>query len=368
MTTEAQINANRANAQKSTGPRTPEGKATVAQNALQHGFWSQEVVIKGEDAEEFVLFRAGLLEELAPAGLMELILAERIVSLSWRLGRAERLQITAFEKVDQKDEPQPVMSQEDAGWLLAKAVERGISFAKPNPEGPVFGRKAVKDFDQERVLDRLLMYERRIEHSLYRTMAELRKLRKEGRGEGVRGSGGSDLTAYTGLLTPATPDVAMNLPEAEGQIDETKPICPDENGEEVGRGRPTYEETPGGVATNVLETEGPARGTKPIFAGNSEERVPDAGTTEEVGRGRPTLDQVEGGRQEEPTRGTKPISEGAASEEGQGASSAASNSTPATANSASAEPRSGEMLETKPIPVRRIKDNEGYRPYYRRRR
>ncbi len=148
MTTEAQINANRANAQKSTGPKTPEGKAIVAQNALKHGFWSQEVVIKGEDAEEFALFRAGLLEELAPAGLMELILAERIVSLSWRLQRAERLQITAFEKVDQKDEPLPVMSQEDASWIRAKAVERGISFARPNPEGLKFGRKAVKDFDQ----------------------------------------------------------------------------------------------------------------------------------------------------------------------------------------------------------------------------
>ncbi len=178
MTTEVQINANRANAQKSTGPRTLEGKAAAAQNALKHGFWSQKVVIKGEDPEESALFRKGRLEELAPAGLMELILAERIVRLSWRLHRAERLQITAFEKVEKKDEPKPVMKLEDASWLLKGMVERGIRWTYPE-KGPRFGRKVAKDFDQERVLDRLLMYKRRIEHSLYRTMAELRKLRKE---------------------------------------------------------------------------------------------------------------------------------------------------------------------------------------------
>ncbi len=256
MTTEAQINANRANAQKSTGPRTPEGKATVAQNALKHGFWSQEVVIKGEDAEEFALFRAGLLEELAPAGLMELILAERIVSLSWRLGRAERLQITAFEKVDQKDEPQPVMSQEDAGWLLAKAVERGISFARPNPEGLKFGRKAVKDFDQERVLDRLLMYERRIEHSLYRTMAELRNLRKGRREEGQKVRRSEGQTILPSSVPTFSPSSSVSpLPE------------------EVGRGRPIYEEPPGGVATNVPEAQEQLCETKPISGGSAWDSV-----------------------------------------------------------------------------------------------
>ncbi len=240
------------------------------------------------------------------------------------------------------------------------------------------------------------MYERRIEHSLYRTMAELRKLRKEGKGEGVRGAEVSDLTAYTELLSRATPGIAMDLPQAEGQIGGTKPICPDENGEEVGRGRPTLdqvegglcEETPGGVTTNVPETEGPTRGTKPISAGNSEERVPDAGTTEEVGRGRPTLDQVEGRLYEEtpdgvttnvaetegPARGTKPISEEVsslkcevASEQDQAASPPASNLTLPTSHfpvETAAQPPD----ETKPIGERRIKDNEGYRPYYRRRR
>ncbi len=191
MTTEAQISANRSNAQKSTGPRTPEGKATVAQNAVKHGLLAQEVVIKGEDPGEFELYRDGMLEELAPAGLMESMLAERIVSLSWRLRRAERLQVAAFDRVEEKNEPLPVLDHEDAAWLLERIVERGIRIPPPAPEGP-FGRGAVQDFNQERVLDRLLMYERRIEHSLYRTMAELRKLRKEGGVSSVKWQGASE--------------------------------------------------------------------------------------------------------------------------------------------------------------------------------
>ncbi|MCX5643408.1 MAG: transposase [Phycisphaerae bacterium] len=96
MTSAAQVSANRTNAQKSTGPRTPEGKAAVAQNAVRHGLLAQEVVIKGEDPGEFELYRDQMLEELAPAGPMESMLAERIVGLAWRLRRAERLQAAAL--------------------------------------------------------------------------------------------------------------------------------------------------------------------------------------------------------------------------------------------------------------------------------
>ena len=97
MATEAQTNANRANAQKSTGPRTPEGKAVVAQNAVQHGLLARQAVIPGEDGEEFDRYRAQMRAELAPVGLVEARLVERIVGLSWRLQRAEWLGTEAFD-------------------------------------------------------------------------------------------------------------------------------------------------------------------------------------------------------------------------------------------------------------------------------
>ena len=49
MASEAQIAANRANAQRSTGPRSEEGKARVAQNGLKHGLCSTRVLLPGED-------------------------------------------------------------------------------------------------------------------------------------------------------------------------------------------------------------------------------------------------------------------------------------------------------------------------------
>ena len=99
MATQAQILANRSNAQKSTGPRTPEGKAVVAQNAVKHGLTGTETVITGEDLGEFEFYRERMLEELDPVGEVEAGLAERIVGLSWRLKRAERLQAVAFDSL-----------------------------------------------------------------------------------------------------------------------------------------------------------------------------------------------------------------------------------------------------------------------------
>ena len=68
MTTEAQVNANRANAQKSTGPRTPEGKAKVAQNALKHGLLAKQAVVAGEDTDDFDLLRDQFRAGTGPGG------------------------------------------------------------------------------------------------------------------------------------------------------------------------------------------------------------------------------------------------------------------------------------------------------------
>ena len=64
MTTQAKIQANRQNAQKSTGPKTPEGKAAVAQNAIKHGLTARRDVVITESQQDFDRHREAIIEEL----------------------------------------------------------------------------------------------------------------------------------------------------------------------------------------------------------------------------------------------------------------------------------------------------------------
>ena len=138
MATQAQIQANRMNAQKSTGPRTAEGKAIASQNALKHGLLAQQTVIAGEDVGEFEFYRDELLGELAPAGATESVLAERVVSLSWRLRRAERAQNEAFDALLAKDADFPLPR-------LKKSLGMGDDSEVVAAETPL-GRAVVRDF------------------------------------------------------------------------------------------------------------------------------------------------------------------------------------------------------------------------------
>jgi hypothetical protein len=175
MSTEAQINANRENAQKSTGPKSPEGKAAVSQNAVKHGVFASETVIKGENREDFEAFRDEMLGELAPAGPVETMLCERFVSLSWRLRRVERMQNQVIDVMIARDEPRPLTRRfKPLRPELLRDVHDDPRGASPEL---VLGRAVIKDYSDSRVLDRLSLYERRIEHSMFKTMRELRNLR-----------------------------------------------------------------------------------------------------------------------------------------------------------------------------------------------
>ena len=66
MATPAQIAANRANAQKSTGPTSAEGKSISRFNALKHGLDAQSLIIPGEDPAAYDALAADYRDEFAP--------------------------------------------------------------------------------------------------------------------------------------------------------------------------------------------------------------------------------------------------------------------------------------------------------------
>jgi hypothetical protein len=77
MATTAQILANQQNAQKSTGPRSPEGKAASAQNAAKHGLSSAFRVLQHEDQGEFDQTLTTLRDEHNPATQHQVFLVEQ---------------------------------------------------------------------------------------------------------------------------------------------------------------------------------------------------------------------------------------------------------------------------------------------------
>ncbi len=176
MATEAQILANRQNALKSTGPRTIQGKIKVSQNALWHGLSANQAIISTEKQADFELYHDIILRELAPEGAMETLLSERIVSLSWRLKRAVRIQNQTIDAMNAANQKPSLAEQLTQSLAFKGQNQPNGSLSTIDPE-LALGRMAIKDLSNEKVLERLLMYEWRIEHSLYKTLLELQRLK-----------------------------------------------------------------------------------------------------------------------------------------------------------------------------------------------
>jgi hypothetical protein len=92
MATPKQFAANRANAQKSTGPRTLEGKAKSSLNAVSHGFTGGLMFLEGEDPHDFYGLLTDLTTEHQPATHTEQILVEKMALNQWLSLRATRFQ------------------------------------------------------------------------------------------------------------------------------------------------------------------------------------------------------------------------------------------------------------------------------------
>src|SRR3954468_11762451 len=97
MTTFKQIEANRRNARRSTGPNTAEGKLRSRRNAVRHGLTAETVIGALEDAEDYKAFEAAVISDYGAQSAVERELVLRLASLLWRIRRATTIETGLFE-------------------------------------------------------------------------------------------------------------------------------------------------------------------------------------------------------------------------------------------------------------------------------
>lgn len=156
MATEAQKAANRRNAQKSTGPRSAEGKAAVARNAVRHGLFAQRVELPGEDADLRQAFFDAVIAELQPVGMNQRLLAQRIAEIQWKLQRIPIIE-------------EHVMRSESIDVLRDECLDEAPYLA-PTAAGII-----ASNFD---LFLRYQLYEQRLERSWRSYMDRLAKMKE----------------------------------------------------------------------------------------------------------------------------------------------------------------------------------------------
>jgi hypothetical protein len=97
VTSSKQIEANRRNARKSTGPITEEGKQRSRCNAVRHGLTAETVIGALEDAEDYKAFEAAIISDYDAQSAVERELVLRLASVLWRLRRATAMETGLFE-------------------------------------------------------------------------------------------------------------------------------------------------------------------------------------------------------------------------------------------------------------------------------
>jgi hypothetical protein len=97
MTSFRQIEANRRNALKSTGPKTEAGKQQSRRNAVRHGLTAETVIGTLEDAEDYRDFEAAVIADYDAQSAVERELVLRLASVLWRLRRATTMETGLFE-------------------------------------------------------------------------------------------------------------------------------------------------------------------------------------------------------------------------------------------------------------------------------
>lgn len=171
--TAAQIRANRENAKKSTGPRTAEGQAVSSRNGLTHGLSANTHILPGEDPEDFLALLKDLFDRFRPVGQGEEKLVLRIAAGQWRLDRAFPIEAGICREESRRLSLLDRNRQESYRY----SIERGQTNTRPpvsHEKADLLARAFTADGASADALARLARYESAIEHSIDRSLRQLK--------------------------------------------------------------------------------------------------------------------------------------------------------------------------------------------------
>ena len=134
MSTLKQIEANRLNAQQSTGPRTAEGKSASRLNALKHGLFATDPVIVGEDPAHFDALRTSHYNQFLPATPQEQVLLAAMVRDAWSLERSSNAETAmwTYAMEHSKNDGQPLADSQVNLSRQLNNLQRRIDSAQRN--------------------------------------------------------------------------------------------------------------------------------------------------------------------------------------------------------------------------------------------
>jgi hypothetical protein len=194
MSSLKQVEANRRNALRSTGPNTAEGKRRSRCNALRHGLTAETVIGVLEDTDDYEAFQAAVIADYDAESAVERELVLRLASVLWRLRRATGIETTLFESVtdDSRMFKQKLLRKT---FGVADFSERKLPCSEgtveprdlPRTEPPLDSKKDVTDSFLRLAalptyaLDRLSRYEYTLWRQARQIMFALESLRRRKR-------------------------------------------------------------------------------------------------------------------------------------------------------------------------------------------
>lgn len=142
----ARITANRANAQKSTGAITQAGKAIVSQNAISHGLFAKNLILKDENPLEYQLLLEQLQQELSPVGILEQSLVERVAISLWK---QKRLLKAETARLNLESQPQKLVDavNSELNWSYSSRAIRESDLKEFAPEKLTYWQAILRELE-----------------------------------------------------------------------------------------------------------------------------------------------------------------------------------------------------------------------------